>query len=131
MGKSLSLPLHMPLRFVTELMMIKIESVCSTHRLILAPGLVLNAPLSSNKPKKAMTTEFTEHPPSTSGGLSREKLDEDGFVVLRESAFGQRFEDFVRKGLPFKSADGLNFCRATALEDIVSKLYTVDLRFLI
>ena len=57
-----------------------------------------------------MITEFTEHPPSTSGELSREKLDEDGFIVFRESAFGQRFEDFVRKGFTFKSADGLDFC---------------------
>lgn len=47
-----------------------------------------------------MRTEFAG-PPPTSGELSREKLDEDGFVVLRESAFGQRFEDFVKKGLPF------------------------------
>lgn len=34
-------------------------------------------------------------------------------VVLRKSAFDQRFEDFVKKGLSFKNADGLNFCRVS------------------
>lgn len=59
---------------------------------------------------------------STSGELSRRELDEDGFVVLRGSAFGQRFDGFARKGLPFKNADGLDFCKLNILNDVVSKL---------
>lgn len=74
-----------------------------------------------------MTIEIAEPPPSTSSELSSGRLDEDGFVVLKESAFDQRFDDFVKKGLPFKSANGLDFCRATVLDDIVSKHYTLDL----
>lgn len=68
-----------------------------------------------------MTSEIAESSSSASGDLSRERLDGDGFVVLRGSVFGERFESFVRKGLPFKSADGLDFCRVTALDEIVSK----------
>ena len=78
-----------------------------------------------------MTIEFIEHFSFISGELSREKLNENDFVILRESAFDQRFENFVKKELSFKSADGLNFCRVTTFDDIVSKLYIVDLRLLI
>lgn len=101
------------------------------HTLIHRAWFRVACPAIIQHAEKAMTTEIAEPPPSTSSELSSEKLDGDGFVVLRGSAFGQRFEDFVRKGLPFKSADGLDFCRATALDDIVSKHYTLDLHRLI
>ncbi len=72
--------------------------------------------------KKEMATQTAVPSTSTSDGLSRNELDEDGFVVLRGSAFGQRFDGFARKGLPFKSADGLDFCKLNVLSDAVSKL---------
>ena len=69
-----------------------------------------------------MATQTAVPSTSTGDGLSRNELDEDGFVVLRGSAFGQRFDGFARKGLPFKSADGLDFCKLNVLSDAVSKL---------
>ncbi len=78
-----------------------------------------------------MAAEAAVPSTSTSDELSRRKLDEDGFVVLRGSAFGQRFDGFARKGLPFKTADGLDFCKVNVLNDVVSKFYTLALRLLI
>jgi len=78
-----------------------------------------------------MAAEAAVPSTSTSDELSRRELDEDGFVVLRGSAFGQRFDGFARKGLPFKTADGLDFCKVNVLNDVVSKLYTLALRLLI
>lgn len=78
-----------------------------------------------------MAAEAAVPSTSTSDELSRRKLDEDGFVVLRGSAFGQRFDGFARKGLPFKTANGLDFCKVNVLNDVVSKFYTLALRLLI
>lgn len=69
-----------------------------------------------------MATEAAEPSTSASDELSSGNLDEDGFVVWRGLVFGQRFDGFVRKGLPFKSADGLDFCKLNVLSDAVSKL---------
>jgi len=78
-----------------------------------------------------MAAEAAEAPTSTSGDLSRRELNKDGFVVLRGSIFGQRIKGFVRKGLPFKTIEGLDFYRANVLNDVVSKLYALSSRLLI
>ncbi len=78
-----------------------------------------------------MAAEAAKAPTSTSGDLSRRELNKDSFVVLRGSIFGQRIKGFVRKGLPFKTIEGLDFYRANVLNDVVSKLYTLSSRLLI
>ncbi len=59
---------------------------------------------------------------SISDGLSRNKLDKNGFVVLRGSIFSQRFDNFAIKSLLFESADDLDFCKLNILSNVVSKL---------
>ncbi len=70
---------------------------------------------------KEMATEAAVST-STNDELSKREMDENSFVVLIGSAFGRRFDGFARKGLPFKSADGLDFCKLNVLNDVVSRL---------
>jgi hypothetical protein len=46
---------------------------------------------------------------------------EDGVFCAEDSVVGKRVDEFVQKGYPFKTEEGLDFCKINALDDEVSK----------
>jgi len=56
-------------------------------------------------------------------------LDEHGFFCLPERVFGSRYAEFESKEFPFKTIEGLDFCRINTLDDLVSKVYPSALHF--
>lgn len=113
------LPLHISLISAIELTTAPIESGSLQHTSIISAWVRVAGPATVHHVAKAMAAAT---PVSISGGLSREALNADGFVVEKGSTFGQRVEDFARKGFPRKTADGLNFCRVNVIDDTVSNL---------
>lgn len=94
----------------------------NTHHQFLVSKLLSHVSSSFNNVKKEMTAEAVIPSTSVSDKLLRRKLNNNDFIVLRESIFDQQFDEFARKSLLFKSADDLNFCKLNILSDVVSKL---------
>jgi hypothetical protein len=72
----------------------------------------------------------------TSGTSSTEELkkaiEKDGFFYEIDSIIGKRVDEFAKKGYPFKTEEGLDFCKLNTLDDKVSRQFTFgDARSLI
>jgi len=46
---------------------------------------------------------------------------EDGVFRTEDPVVGNRVDEIARKGFPFKTEEGLDFCKINALDDEVSK----------
>lgn len=61
----------------------------------------------------ASTTSPAEDP--------RKSILEDGVFCVEDPVVGKRVDEIAQKGFPFKTEDGLDFCKLNALDDKVSK----------
>ena len=46
---------------------------------------------------------------------------EDGVFCAEDPVVGSRVDEIAQKGFPFKTEEGLDFCKINALDDEVSK----------
>lgn len=52
--------------------------------------------------------------------VAKKALEENGFFDLEDSATGEYVEQMERRGFPFASEYGLDFCKERVLDDEVS-----------
>jgi hypothetical protein len=47
---------------------------------------------------------------------------EDGVFYAKDPVIGKRVDEIAQKGFPFRTEEGLDFCKLNALDDKVRKL---------
>ena len=62
----------------------------------------------------ASTTSLSSEDPQKS-------ILEDGIFYAEDPVVGKRVDEIMRKGFPFKTEEGLDFCKGNVLDDEVSK----------
>lgn len=62
----------------------------------------------------ALTTSLSSEDPQKS-------ILEDGIFYAEDPVVGKRVDEIMRKGFPFKTEEGLDFCKGNVLDDEVSK----------
>lgn len=58
---------------------------------------------------------------SLSGEDPQKAILEDGVSRTEDPVIGNRVDEIIRKGFPFKTEEGLDFCKINALDNEVSK----------
>jgi hypothetical protein len=52
---------------------------------------------------------------------SQKSILEDGVFCVEDQVVGKRVDEIAQKGFPFKTEEGLDFCKLNTLDDKVSK----------
>jgi len=51
----------------------------------------------------------------------QDSILEDGVFCVEDPVVGKRVDEIAQKGFPFKTEEGLDFCKLNTLDDKVSK----------
>jgi hypothetical protein len=59
--------------------------------------------------------------PSLPAGSPQKSILEDGIFCAEDPIVGKRVNEIAQKGFPFKTEEGLDFCKLNTLDDKVSE----------
>ncbi|KAH6712141.1 hypothetical protein BKA61DRAFT_80452 [Leptodontidium sp. MPI-SDFR-AT-0119] len=65
--------------------------------------------MSTSKPMASTTSLLAESP--------QKSILEDGVFYAEDPVIGKRVDDFAQNGFPFRTEEGLDFCKVNALDD--------------
>lgn len=71
------------------------------------------SPMSTSKPMASTTSLLAEDP--------QKSILEDGVFYAEDPVIGKRVDDIAQNGFPFRTEEGLDFCKLNALDDKASK----------
>jgi hypothetical protein len=57
---------------------------------------------------------------------TRKEILEDGFSYRSDSVIGERVDAIAKRGFPFKTEEGLDFCKLSTIDDEVSECHAAD-----